>query len=216
VSDALDFAFGWVEGAINGITGGLAFLSSIVGTVWGWVVNAAAIVGSWIWQAVDGFWNVVIVPAFHAVEAAAQWSFDTLLGLVNDVRNAAAWVWDNLLMPMWSWIVHAAETVGGWIWAAIQAFYHDVILPLWNLLVEAARLVAEIWDWIVRVAEFAVRLVIKAADWLIWFGEHTISDLLALLRDPGALFTRDFLLGAADSAHGYMDRIAQDWEHMLA
>ena len=51
-----------------------------------------------------------------------------------------------------------------------------------------------------------MKLVIDAADWLLWFGEHSLADIDQLLTNAGAGFTLTDLKAAAAKTPDYTDQ----------
>jgi hypothetical protein len=211
--DLLDYVFTVVTNS----------LSSVLQTVWGyvlgtvvWIENAATTVGHWIDGTWDWLWAYVIAPAIQLVRDALNYAVDVLQWIIAQVANNLAWLLDNVIAPAWDWIEHAVETVGGWIWDAVEGFYHNVILPLLADAEWWAHLLASAWDWLTHEVVAVVNIVIKAWDWLVWMGEHTFDDLTALFDGADAQATREQLLGVAGSEHGAYDFVEHYLERILA
>jgi phage-related protein len=183
VTDSLDL---WVflQSLFNAaIQWAVGVAQSVANTAMGWIEGAADTVGHWIDDAFHWFWSNVIAPAIHAVDDAWRWGVGVLQGIVSDLQAALDWVTANLIEPMLHWIERAADEIWHMINEAWDTFYRDVIAPIAHLLKDVAAVAVDLWDWFWRIAKDAVEGVVKAWDWIVWFGEHTISDLEQLGAD---------------------------------
>jgi hypothetical protein len=207
--DLIDYAF---TVATNAISAGLSWwINNVLMPVWDWVQNAATTVDGWINNAWNWFWVTIVAPAIGLVHDALNFAIDALQFAINEAAAGVSWLVDNIVTPVWDWIVGAAETVGGWINDAVQAFYHDVILPIWSDVVSAADTLASIFDWVWNHAVQAVELVYQAWDWLFWMAVHGFEDFYNLPEDilngVSLKWAEQQAEGAADTMNAYAERI---------
>jgi phage-related protein len=183
VTDALDF-WTFLQGLFNAaIQWAVGVAQSVANTAMGWIEGAADTVGHWINDAWNWFWSNVIAPAIGAVDAAWRFGVGVVQDIVSGLQAAFDWVNANLIDPMFHWIENAADTVGQWINDAWNWFYQEVIAPIAHLLNDVAAAAQALWDWFWNVAKDAVEGVVRAWDWIVWFGEHTFRDLEHLGAD---------------------------------
>lgn len=185
---AIDTALSLVDGAFNlidyvfttvtnALQAGLNWASQIAAGAFDWIINAAVTVGGWIERGVIDFWNDVIVPAIDGLVSAIDYVGGVLGAAINEIWGWLSAFVRDYLDPIWSWIVNAAETVFGWIWQQIDAFYNAYIAPIIHELEQAWDMLVQVWDWLWQIGVDVVNAVIKAFDWIVWFGEHTFDDL---------------------------------------
>lgn len=115
--------------------------------------------------------------------------------VTNAINKAADWWFTNIVIPAWDWIQHAAETVGIWIWGAIQGFYHDVILPALGLLHDAL-------DFAIGALQYAINL---AAQGFTWWVDHVIMPAWDWVQHAAST--------VAGWVNGWWDWI---WSHVVA
>lgn len=207
--DLIDYAF---TVTTNALTAGLSWwVNNVLLPVWDWVQNAETTVDTWINNAWSWFWTTIVAPAIGLVHDALDFAVNALQFAINEVNAGVSWLVDNIVTPTWDWILNAATTVGGWINDAIQAFYHDVILPIWADVVSAANELASIFDWVWNHAVAAVELVYAAWDWLFWMAVHGFEDFYNIPEDilngASLKWAEMQAEGAADTMNTYAERI---------
>jgi hypothetical protein len=212
--DLIDYAFTVTANAISAAASW--WWSNVVIPSWDWIQHAADTVGGWIWDAVVGFYHAVIVPALGLLGDALNFAVGALQWAINQAAAGLSWLIDNVINPAYQWVLHAAETVAGWIWDAVDGFYRDVIAPLINDAEFWAHLLASAWDWLVHTVAAVVNAVLAAWGWIIWFGEHTFSDILALLDGTNHEANRNWLLGVAGHPDGWAEKLVDDLANLLA
>lgn len=200
----------------DALQAGLNAVTNIATVAWQWVESAATVVGGWIQYATTTLWNDVIWPAIKFVEDGLNFAVGALQYAIDGVINAAAALWDNYVSPLWDWVAHSLETVSGWIWSAIDGFYNAFIKPIIATVEQIGHDLYAALDWLFNVAVGVVDAVIKAWDWVVWFGEHTFADIRALLSGTDAQLNRDWLLGAAHAGGGVADEVAKWLEDLTA
>lgn len=200
----------------NALQVGLNAVTNVATIAWQWVEQAAVTVGGWIQFALVTIWNEVIWPAIQLVHGALDFAVGALQEALNLAAAGLSWLVDNIIMPVWHWIEHAAETVSGWIWAAIDGFYHDVILPIWQFVQDVGNIVGALWHWFTTDAAAAVEAVLRALGWIVWFGDHSFHEILDLLEGAGSAMGRDWVLANAKDTEGWSHKIADDLARILA
>lgn len=210
--DLIDYVFTVIT---NGLTASLGMAWNILNGVWSWIVNAATTVYGWATNVVNWWWDNIILPAVGVVHDILNYVTEALSYAINLVQEALDWAINNLVVPALNWIVHAAETVGGWIWAAIDGFYRDVIAPIINDVESIFRELGQVADFVWHGLLDIYHAIIKAWQWIVWFGEHTFDDIKALLFGTEHALTRDWLLGAAHDPNGWGGKLADDLARIL-
>jgi len=200
----------------NALQNGINFLRAASDIVWNWMLSEAERVGSWITTGVDWLWSNIVVPALAFLQTAIDYVGSALSFAIQAVVNNLANIWDNYIVPVFDWVAHAAETVAGWIYNAVQAFYHDVILPVFAFLDQLGHDFYSLLGYVLNDVVAIVNAVVKAWDWIIWFGEHGFAEIIGLLSGTDHSLTRDWLLGAAQHGNGVADEVAQWLEEMFS
>lgn len=108
--------------------------------------------------------------------------------LFDDARHTAAHELDvvvhDLVDPALSWIAHSEE----WWYHLVDRWWQltdrEVIHPIEHGLDDVRHEAAATADWVAHEGARVAELVEKAADWLVWFGVHTIEEVVAL---PGQI-----------------------------
>ncbi len=203
--DLIDYAF---TVTINALTSSVSWwFDNIVTPLWGWFLGAA----QWATHLIDDAWNwfyaAIIAPALQLLDDAINWGIGALQWAINEAAAGLQWLVDNIISPAWHWIESAAQTVGGWIWDAIDAFYQAFIAPIVADVQQAWHLLDQLWNWAWNTAANVVAVVEQAWDWIVWFAEHSFQDLLALATGSGPHDVRDFILGEASSSNSWIEGI---------
>lgn len=210
--DLIDYVFTVVT---NGLVASLNIAWNVLNGVWSWIENAFSTVYGWITSAVTWWWENIILPAIGLIRDGLNYAVEALQFAINLAQSALDWVINNLIIPLFQWVESAAVTVAHWIWDALDTFYRDVIAPILHdietIFADVVSLANFVWHTVLDV----VNAVIKAWDWVVWFGEHTFSDILHLLEGTDSGLTRDWLLGAAHDPHGWHGRIVDDLARIL-
>lgn len=207
--DLIDYVFTVVTNSISAIVNHLSAAADIL---WSWMVHAADTVGGWITAAAYWWWDNVISPAIGLVHDIVNYVSDALSYAIGLVSAGLDWAINNLVVPALNWIENAVNTVGGWISDAVNAFYHDVILPIWGDVQHLLDAANDLWQWAFNFADSLLHGVEKAWDWVVWFGEHTFDDLRALFGDFEQGQGLDAIVNAVksdyDDTAAMLDRVA--------
>ena len=142
-----------------------------------WIGGAA----EWLDREVQGPLNVfmrdVVDPAIHAAEIAAGAVGASLVAVVDDVKQEADQLYKNTVPELEHWVDESATWFGHELRAGYGDILRDVVDPAIHDveagLADVSKLVAYGVDDVIKAAELAI----KAADWLTWFGLHTLEDL---------------------------------------
>jgi hypothetical protein len=167
--------------------------------------------------------GVVVGDVLGEAESFAKGLFDTVEhevstveGLAHDVGDAVGaefdtlerWVTTDVAGPIWGWIDKAFSTVERWVEQWWVKIYHDVILPIARDAKTAATDVEHAGEWIEHEGLRTAELVAKAADWLVWFGVHSIEDLAGGAGGLQSDFVSFVRLAAGQAAADDVDVIA--------
>lgn len=154
-------------------------------------------------DAINGALDTVSQWVHDAVDAAARFVNDAvsfLQPLIDAVSNSLDFVWHQILDPVVQWVEHAYDTVSGWIAAAADAFYHDVIVPILDS-------VRSIFDELAKVADY------------LWNRAYTVIEFLWHLAEViglDLLHPERFIEQMADAVRGnLLAREAEDVAHVV-
>lgn len=124
----------------------------------------------------------------HAAEAAANYGIQQVKNLAETglaaVQATINYLNNTVIGPIVNWVANADSWFLNHVSQWWDTIYHDVILPVAHTAETAASDALNAVTWIGETGIYIADLVLKAADWLIWFGEHAFSDLLSL---PGVI-----------------------------
>lgn len=170
----------WTGGAINGLSNWLSGVANVAGAAWNWAWHIANVdLPNWAGD-VRGWVMDVLGPIYGALSWAENW-INQAWGEIESLINSA-WrgFYRDVISPIEGWINEAAGFVWHIIDDAWQGFYRDVIHPIEAGLSDAWAIIWHLWDWFDHVARDAIEGVIKAWDWIVFFGEHPGAELADL------------------------------------
>lgn len=216
LADGVDFFYYVFTVITNALKATVDHLSAAADVLWSFMVSEAERVGGWITNAVDWLWSNIVVPALAVLQSAVDYVGSALGFAIDLVKNSLDDIWRNYIAPAFDWVEHAAETVGGWIGDAVSAFYNDVIKPVFDFVGQIGHDLYAALGYIYNDVVAVVNAVVKAWGWVIWFGEHSFEEILALLGGADHALTRDWLLGAAEHGSGVADEVAAWLEQILS
>ncbi len=131
-----------------------------------------------------GWVKGAIEEVTRAINEAIRWIDNADNWLVAWIRPWWSSVWDAVLAGP----IHAIDTVADLIthmfsdlWGGV---YRDIIHPIETDLATARKDLADLLDWYFHTAKDAIDGVIKAWDWIVYAGEHTIKEVEQL---PGEI-----------------------------
>jgi hypothetical protein len=147
---------------------------------WHWVNGAESWFVSHAEHALSVFDNEVVRPAVGAVETfARQEAANVESGVVNVANDVG-----RLAAGPVAAVEHFVEGAGDWFAdefdSAWHIAYNDAIGPALHSVEVGVDAVAPIILYGAEDIVHTVEMVIKAAEWIVWFGEHTFEDLLGL------------------------------------
>ena len=217
LSGALDFIVYAFTVTTNAISAAASWWwTNIVIPAWNWIQAAETTIDGWINNAWNWFWANVVAPAIQLVSDALNWGLGVLQYAIDLAAQGLDWLVNNIIDPVWQWIQNAASTVAGWVNGWWDWIWANVVGPLIGDAEYWAHLLASAWHWLTTTVVAAVNIVIAAWDWLVWFGEHTFSDLGALLSSSGPHDVYEFILGQASQSNSwvesFIDALAKEME----
>lgn len=187
-----------------------------------------------LWSLAEDLWQSAVNIAAAALDQLRQWVTDAIDAAVTwatDIyhwaqaaiaqaedwaHSAVDWIVNDLIDPLSRWVAAAAD----WVWHVLdgwwQTIYNDVIRPIEQAADWAWHELSSIWDWLTHDVAAVVELVVKAAEWLVWMGEHTISELVDILEGKRSLINRETLLGQVGQYPHTWDAVGEIFDRILS
>lgn len=239
ISWAIGRAGGVLSDVEHWVADAVSYLIGIINSWYAWIYNWASEVFNLfarqingVFQSVTGAWNLifhtiettipdavnfVLTLMSEAVGAAEKFASEALNGLeyfleglIGAVSTYAHWLYNTVVAPVVAWIAQAAAWAGHLIGSALSAFYDTFVAPIINELGQLATDAYHWISWLQSTAFGAVGLVIKATEWLVWMGEHTIDDLI----NEATAFPSSIggsILGMTLSGEPQYEGVVEDW-----
>lgn len=167
----------------------LSVINTDVGHIGSWAAGAA----KWIhhaetWAdnkvagAVHVFERDVVDPVRHEVATLAvqvTHAGEALFGVVEGELHTLE---VRTIAPLGNFVSHAEGWFSREFHAAWALAYGDVIGPTLATLEAAVRDGEVATEWVIKNGPGMLELVTEAADWLVWFAAHSITDFEALVK----------------------------------
>ena len=198
---------------INEVHHGLTVANHDIHVIGGWAASATKWIEgseSWVWQRIDGGIHALERDALDPIRHDIAHLFDltrhTVAAGVDRALNEVHRLEATTIHDLSSWV----DASGGWFArefeAAWSTIYNDAIGPAIHDLKATVEEFATAAEWVAVNGPTILKLVIDAADWLLWFGEHSLADIDQLLTNAGAGFTLTDLKAAAAKTPDYTDQ----------
>lgn len=194
VKDAIRSATDAIEADIRDVSN---LAGAALNGLWGALTNVGNLASS-AWNQAQNIVNTDLPNWAGDIRNWAAGEINSVSGWVSNIQGwinqAGSWVsglisgaiatlTTDVINPITAWIDSAADFVAKMIDDAWQAVYRDVIHPIEADALKAWHVIDHLWQWYDKEARDAVSGVIKAWDWIVWFGEHTFTDLAKLQGD---------------------------------
>lgn len=210
LSDAVSLVTDGIEALDTALVAGFQSITSLAENTYNWAAQIAYVD---LPDAVNGLFNTALGWVDDA-EGLAEQLYNAAIGyatdVVDDVTNALDYALNNYLYPAWNWIGNAENWVGALLDSWWDAIWANTFGPIWSAMQWLAGLGADWFDWLTNVATDAINAVIKAWEWIVWFGEHTIDDLVNLVDSTPSQIDNAFLNSAVAQVPGAFEE-AEEW-----
>jgi hypothetical protein len=222
VGDAIKAVNDSLHDAVRGLTDAIGAVSDGVNSVLDWIGNADSWLAAHIFASLQTFWGWAGALVAQWLDDLRSWASDALDALgrvltdaINAVSSAVDWVVANLIDPVLHWIDQAAEFVGHVIDVWWDAVWSATIGPALDLLDHVWGLVQQLWHFLTVVWVDVWHVLDKAWGWLVWLGEHTFDDLLALFSGTAEGITPDGVKALAHPNAEVLQLLSDGFERVI-
>jgi hypothetical protein len=219
VTHAINFAIQGVEQVFRDAEGDIAsavgVLSGLAYQTLGIAEKALAAAGHYVVRGVSDLVGYVD-SAVHAAESAAGHALADVRSYVAKGFGAVErWESDftaeidrDVKRPLLSILRGLAGEIERITKRGIDEFYHDVLLPV---LHDARHVGADIVGaakWVADVGLHVGRIVLKAESWIVWFGEHTLTDFEHIFDGLNGGLDKSYLIKTFQPSRESIDAVA--------
>lgn len=190
VSSAIDLLANAANDAINWVHDTLsdAIMSALDGIQRLWhaiddVLNKAWHFADNVWHSLDDFIRRVAADVWggisNALHQAIDFAGNVLQSALHAIEHAVGWVWNeaqHLVERAW-------HDLQNWTQNAIDLVIRDIIGPILRFADQIWHDIYPMFKWFTQAIVDIIEICIKAAEWLIWFGEHTFEFFYHLGSD---------------------------------
>lgn len=205
--EALEASLKTVETDLTQVTSDTASALKWIGQSSSWLAHNIGGALKGVESTITNTVESVVAATIRDVE---NWTKDLVGGVESSLQDLERDVVD----PVVKWVEGAESWFATEFSKAEQLVERDVIDPISQSVGSLVHDVSSVSNWIENDAMAAIKLITEAGDWLIWFAEHSITDIESFIEGANAANRPSEIYDEAKSSEGFalsLEQTIEQW-----